>query len=156
MGALKYAELSSDRIKDYVFDWQRMLSFDGNTAPYLQYAHARICSIFRKAQADHGIERLSVRDAVPTLSEPQERALALQVLQFDAVVHDTIDKFSPHKLCTYLFDLAQSFTAFYEACPVLKDGHETTRLGRLALCDLTARTLECGLGLLGISAPERM
>jgi arginyl-tRNA synthetase len=156
IGALKYAELSSDRIKDYVFDWQRMLAFDGNTAPYLQYAHARIGSIFRRAEADHGIDRQSVRSTAPSLAEPQERALALQLLQFDAVVHDTIDKFSPHRLCTYLFDLAQAFTSFYEACPVLKEGHESTRLSRLALCDLTARTLACGLDLLGITAPERM
>lgn len=156
VGALKYAELSSDRIKDYVFDWQRMLAFDGNTAPYLQYAHARLCSIFRRAEAEHGIPRTSVHTVSPALAEPTERALALQLLQFDAVVHDTADKFSPHKLCTYLFDLAQAFTAFYEACPVLKEGHEATRSSRLALCDLTARTLACGLGLLGIAAPERM
>jgi arginyl-tRNA synthetase len=152
IGALKYAELSSDRIKDYVFDWDRMLSFEGNTAPYLQYAHARICSIFRRG----GVERASVRDVVPALLEPQERALALQLLQFDTAVHDTLDKFSPHKLCTYLFELAQTFTSFYEACPVLKDGHEATRESRLALCDLTARVLEQGLALLGIDAPERM
>ena len=152
IGALKYAELSSDRIKDYVFDWDRMLSFEGNTAPYLQYAHARICSIFRRG----GVERASVRDVVPALLEPQERALALQLLQFDTAVHDTLEKFSPHKLCTYLFELAQTFTSFYEACPVLKDGHEATRESRLALCDLTARVLQQGLALLGIDAPERM
>ncbi len=152
IGALKYAELSSDRIKDYVFDWDRMLAFEGNTAPYLQYAHARICSIFRRG----GVERESVRDTVPTIGEPQERALALHLLQFDAAVHDTLDKYSPHKLCTYLFELAQTFTAFYEACPVLKDGYEATRESRLALCDLTARVLQQGLALLGIDAPERM
>ena len=152
IGALKYAELSSDRIKDYVFDWSRMLALDGNTAPYLQYAHARICSIFRKA----AVERASVRAVVPGIGEPQERALALQLLQFDAAVHDTLDKSSPHRLCTYLFDLAQTFTAFYEACPVLKDGYEATRESRLALCDLTARVLQQGLALLGIEAPERM
>ena len=152
IGAIKYADLSTDRIKDYVFDWDRMLAFDGNTAPYLQYAHARICSIFRRA----GVERPSVRSAAVTLDEAQERALALALLQFDSVVHDTIDKFSPHRLCTYLFDLAQVFTAFYEACPVLKEGFEATRESRLALCDLTARVLEQGLALLGIQAPERM
>ena len=152
IGALKYTELSTDRIKDYVFDWDRMLSFDGNTAPYLQYAHARICSIFRRAAVD----RTSVRAVVPTLDEPQERALALALLQFDSVVHDTIDKFSPHRLCTYLFDLAQVFTAFYEACPVLKEGFEATRDSRLALCDLTARVIQQGLALLGIDSPERM
>jgi arginyl-tRNA synthetase len=152
IGALKYAELSSDRIKDYVFDWDRMLSFDGNTAPYLQYAHARICSIFRRADVD----RAAVRATELTLQEPQERALALQLLQFDAAVHDTLEKFSPHRLCTYLFELAQAFTSFYEACPVLKEGYEATRASRLALCDLTARTLQQGLALLGIEAPERM
>ncbi len=152
IGAIKYADLSTDRIKDYVFDWDRMLAFDGNTAPYLQYAHARICSIFRRAD----IERTSVRAITPTLGQPQERALALLLLQFDSVVHDTIDKFSPHRLCTYLFDLAQDFTAFYEACPVLKEGFEETRDSRLALCDLTARILQQGLALLGIDAPERM
>ena len=152
IGAIKYADLSTDRIKDYVFDWDRMLAFDGNTAPYLQYAHARICSIFRRAE----VERTSVRAVTPTLGEPQERALALLLLQFDSVVHDTLDKYSPHRLCTYLFDLGQAFTAFYEACPVLKDGYEATRDSRLALCDLTARVLEQGLALLGIEAPERM
>jgi len=152
IGALKYAELSSDRIKDYVFDWDRMLAFDGNTAPYLQYAHARICSIFRKAAVD----RNDVRAITPDVVEPQERALALALLGFDAAVQDAVEKFSPHRLCTYLFDLAQAFTAFYEACPVLKDGHEATRASRLALCDLTARTLATGLDLLGIAAPERM
>jgi arginyl-tRNA synthetase len=152
IGALKYAELSSDRIKDYVFDWDRMLAFEGNTAPYLQYAHARICSIFRRG----GIDRVTVRDVVPIIGEAQERALALHLLQFDAAVHDTLDKYSPHKMCTYLFELAQTFTSFYEACPVLKDGYEATRESRLALCDLTARVLQQGLALLGIDAPERM
>ena len=152
IGAVKYADLSTDRIKDYVFDWERMLSFDGNTAPYLQYAYARICSIFRRAQ----VERDSVRSVTPSLDEPQEKALALMLLQFDSTVHDTLDKFSPHRLCTYLFEVAQAFTAFYEACPVLKEGYEATRESRLALCDITARTLNQGLALLGIEAPERM
>ncbi|MBI4884383.1 MAG: arginine--tRNA ligase [Actinobacteria bacterium] len=152
IGAIKYADLSTDRLKDYVFDWERMLAFDGNTAPYLQYAHARICSIFRRAD----LERASLGSIVPSLAAPQERALALALLQFDTTVHDTLDKFSPHRLCTYLFELAQAFTSFYEACPVLKDGHEATRESRLALCDITARTLHQGLFLLGIEAPERM
>ncbi len=152
IGAIKYADLSSDRVKDYVFDWDRMLAFDGNTAPYLQYAHARICSIFRRG----GVARDSVRGAAVVLAEPQERALALQLLQFDSAVHDTLEKYSPHRLCTYLFDLAQAFTAFYEACPVLKEGYEATRESRLALCDITARVLRQGLALLGIDAPERM
>jgi arginyl-tRNA synthetase len=102
------------------------------------------------------VQRADVRHVVPVLAEPQERALALQLLQFDGAVHDTLEKFSPHRLCTYLFELAQAFTAFYEACPVLKEGFEATRESRLALCDLTARTLQQGLALLGIDSPERM
>ncbi|MGE0880641.1 MAG: arginine--tRNA ligase [Acidimicrobiia bacterium] len=152
IGAVKYADLSNDRTKDYVFDWDRMLAFDGNTGPYLQYAHARICSIFRRAE----IDRASVRAVTPRLEAPQERALALRHLAFDGAVLDTLDKLAPHKLCTYLYDLASDFTGFYEACPVLKAPDEATRDSRLALCDLTARILERGLGLLGIDAPERM
>ena len=152
IGAVKYADLSTDRIKDYVFDWDRMLSFDGNTAPYLQYAHARICSIFRRAD----IVRDSARSVVPTLGPPQERALAIRLLAFDTAVWDTLDRYSPHRLCTYLFDLAQDFTAFYEHCPVLKAADVATTQSRLAMCDLTARVMEMGLSLLGISAPERM
>lgn len=152
IGAVKYADLSTDRVKDYVFEWDRMLSFDGNTAPYLQYAHARICSIFRRAD----IERESVRSLTPAIVTPQERALTLRLLAFDTAVLDTIDRYSPHRLCTYMFDLAQDFTAFYEHCPVLKAVDEATMLSRLALCDVTARVLAKGLDLLGIAAPERM
>jgi arginyl-tRNA synthetase len=151
IGAVKYADLSTDRVKDYIFDWDRMLSFDGNTAPYLQYAHARICSIFRRA----GIERSSVDASLLALSAKEERALALVVLQFDSAVRDTIDKASPHRLCTYLYEVATAFTAFYENCPVLKSD-EPVRTSRLVLCDATARVLSAGLGLLGIDAPEAM
>jgi arginyl-tRNA synthetase len=151
IGAVKYAELSSDRVKDYVFDWDRMLAFDGNTAPYLQYAHARICSIFRRAEVD----RAAVRGAEVVVDVPQERALVLALLAFPTALADTVATWSPHKLCTYLFDLAQDFTAFYEHCPVLK-ADEPQRTSRLALCDLTARTLQQGLGLLGIETPEQM
>ena len=151
IGAVKYADLSTDRVKDYIFDWDRMLSFDGNTAPYLQYAHARICSIFRRA----GIERSSVDASPLALSAKEERALALVVLQFDSAVRDTIDKASPHRLCTYLYEVATAFTAFYENCPVLKSD-EPVRTSRLVLCDATARVLSTGLGLLGIDAPEAM
>ncbi len=152
IGAVKYADLSNDRIKDYVFDFDRMLAFDGNTGPYLQYAHARICSIFRRSE----IDRDEVRTVVPQLREPAERALAVQLLGFDAAVAALVESYAPHKLCTYLFELATAFTGFYEACPVLKAADEVTRDSRLALCDLTARILAQGLGLLGIEAPEQM
>lgn len=151
IGAVKYSDLSNDRIKDYVFDWDRMLAFEGNTAPYLQYAHARICSIFRRAD----VERASVRGTDVTLGDSHERDLAKALLAYPAAIDDTLSSWSPHKLCTYLFDLSQAFTAFYEHCPVLKVD-EPLRTSRLALCDLTARTLQHGLGLLGIDAPERM
>ena len=151
IGAVKYADLSTDRVRDYVFDWERMLSFDGNTAPYLQYAHARICSIFRRA----GVDRASLRSVTPAIVEAQEKVLALAVLGFDSAVADTLEKYSPHRLCTYLYDLATAFTAFYEHCPVLK-ADDAVRESRLALCDLTARVMDRGLGLLGIDAPEQM
>ncbi|MFM8688150.1 MAG: arginine--tRNA ligase, partial [Acidimicrobiaceae bacterium] len=127
IGAVKYADLSTDRIKDYTFDWDRMLSFDGNTAPYLQYAHARICSIFRRAD----IERSSVRSFTPVISHTAERELAMRVLQFDSALWDTIDKYSPHRLCTYLYEFATSFSSFYEQCPVLKAETDEARTSRL-------------------------
>jgi arginyl-tRNA synthetase len=151
IGAVKYADLSTDRVKDYVFDWDRMLSFDGNTAPYLQYAHARICSMFRRG----GVERSTVRASPIGVDAPQERALALHLLAYPTAIGSTLETYSPHKLCTYLYELATDFTAFYENCPVLKaDG--PVRDGRLALSDLTARVLANGLGLLGIDVPDRM
>jgi arginyl-tRNA synthetase len=152
IGAMKYADLSSDRIKDYVFDWDRMLAFEGNTGPYLQYAHARIRSIFRRAE----VSAEAVRDIVPILGTPEERALALKLLSFDGAVQETAERFTPHRLCTYLFELAQEFSAFYEACPVLRAETDELRLSRLALADHTARVLAQGLSLLGIDAPERM
>jgi arginyl-tRNA synthetase len=152
IGAVKYADLSTDRIKDYVFDWERMLAFEGNTSPYLQYAHARICSIFRRA----GIDRVAVRTLTPTLDHVAERALALRLLQFDTAVWDTLEKYSPHRLCTYLYELASEFSAFYEHCPVLRADSEAQKMSRLALCDFTARVMEQGLSLLGIESPEQM
>jgi arginyl-tRNA synthetase len=152
IGAVKYADLSTDRIKDYMFDWDRMLSFDGNTSPYLQYAHARICSIFRKAN----VERSSVRTVMPIIGHEAERVLILRILQFDTAVWDTLEKFSPHRLCTYLHDLATEFSVFYEHCPVLRADTDAQRSSRLALCEMTARVLESGLLLLGINAPEQM
>jgi arginyl-tRNA synthetase len=152
IGAVKYSDLSTDRVKDYIFDWERMLSFDGNTAPYLQYAHARICSIFRRA----GIAREGVRNIVPSLDDPREKALAMRLLRFDAAVWEMVDTLSPHKLCTYVFDVATDFTAFYEHCSVLKAETDHLRMSRLALCDATARVIEQALNLLGIDAPEQM
>ncbi len=152
IGAIKYADLSSDRVKDYVLDFDRMLAFEGNTGPYMQYAHARIRSIFRRGEIDPS----TLDPATLTLGEPQERRLALALLGFEAVVRQTAETAKPHQLCGYLFDLAQTFTSFYEACPVLKADDEATRASRLVLCDLTARTLSSGLGLLGIASPDRM
>jgi arginyl-tRNA synthetase len=151
IGAVKYADLSTDRVKDYVFDLDRMVSFDGNTGPYLQYAHARICSIFRRAD----IDRASVRAMAISVDAPQERALALRLLAYPTAIDTTVDAYGPHKLCTYVYDLATDFTAFYEHCPVLK-ADEPVRSSRLALADLTARALAHALGLLGMDAPEQM
>ena len=150
IGAVKYADLSSDRIKDYVFDWDRMLAFEGNTAPYLQYAHARIRSIFRKGEA-----AVPAPDSIVVVA-PAERALALRLLAFPSVVADVAATLHPHKLCGYLFELASAFSTFYESCPVLKANTPAERDSRLALSDLTARVIERGLGLLGIEAPARM
>jgi arginyl-tRNA synthetase len=150
IGAVKYADLSTERMRDYVFDWDRMLAFEGDTGPYLQYAHARIRSIFRRGEV--GPPEPGTR---PGVSEPQERALALQLLEFASAVDATAEAYSPAKLCTYLFALATTFTTFYEACRVLVDDEET-RTSRLALCDLTARVLAQGLSLLGMEAPDQM
>lgn len=149
IGAIKYADLSSDRVKDYVFDWSRMLAFDGNTAPYLQYAHARIRSILRKA--DETVEPTAI-----ALAAPEERALALALLAFPTVVSDVAASLAPHRLCGYLYGLATAFSAFYEKCPVLKAGTTEERRSRLALSAVTATVLARGLGLLGIDAPEKM
>ena len=150
IGAVKYADLSSDRIKDYVFDWDRMLAFEGNTAPYLQYAHARIRSIFRKGEAE-----VPPASAI-AVAEPSERELGKKLLAFPSVVEEVGRSLEPHKLCGYLFDLATAFSTFYESCPVLKAESPAAKSSRLALSDLTARVLAQGLGLLGISAPDRM
>ena len=150
IGAVKYADLSTERMRDYMFDWDRMLAFEGNTGPYLQYAHARIRSIFRRA----GVPP-PPPGTTPSLGAPAERALAIQLLRFAEAVQATAEIYSPSKLTTYLFDLATTFTGFYEACRVLVDD-EAVRASRLALSDLTARVLEQGLSLLGMEAPEQM
>ncbi|HXQ44256.1 MAG TPA: arginine--tRNA ligase [Acidimicrobiales bacterium] len=151
IGAIKYADLSTDRTRDYVFDWERMLAFEGNTAPYLQYAHARIRSIFRRGDLE-----VPTPGDPPVLVEPAERDLALSLLGFADAVSSSLSSWSPSRLCTYLFDLATTFTGFYETCPVLKAPSDDLRTSRLALSDLTARVLAQGLGLLGIDAPDQM
>ena len=149
IAAVKYADLSQYRMTDYIFSWEKMLSLQGNTAPYLQNAYVRIQSIFRKAgeQPERGGTLL--------LAEPAELALAKRLCQFAEVVPTVLNDFRPNVLANYLFELANGFHAFYEACPVLKSD-EPTRSSRLALCRLTARVLHGGLGLLGIDVPERM
>ncbi len=151
IGSVKYADLSTDRANNYTFDWEKMLSFEGNTAPYLQYAHARICSIFSKAE----IERDSFRNASISLDDEREATLARAIIAFPQALDLACATHSPHKLATQLHAIAQAFASFYESCPVLAS-EGLTRESRLALCDLTARTLETGLSLLGISVPQRM
>ena len=154
IGALKYADLSTDRVRDYVFDWDRMLAFEGNTAPYLQYARVRCLSIFRRGGVD---PEPYLAGRIPVLlNEPAERALGLALAGFAEAVDSTIESWSPHKLCTYLFDLAGLFTTFFETCPVLKADGPEIRDSRLALCGLTAAVLGLGLRVLGIEAPDRM
>jgi arginyl-tRNA synthetase len=147
--AIKYADLSTERQHDYVFDLDRMVAFEGDTGPYLQYAHARVRSIFRRAG------EVASRASTFSLAEPAERDLALGLLAFPEAFVSSLAALQPHRLCTYLFDLAQRFTAFYDRCPVLAS-KGAIREERLALCDLTARTLKLGLGVLGIDAPEQM
>ncbi|MEH0842912.1 arginine--tRNA ligase [Micromonospora sp. CPCC 205711] len=149
IGALKYADLATERTRDHVLDWERMLSLDGNTAPYLQYAYARIRSVFRRAGTDPR------PDVQIVLAEPAERALAVELLGFAAVVAETERTLAFHHLAGYLHRLAVTFSAFYERCPVLRATGEL-RESRLLLADLTARTLRQGLHLLGIRTVERM
>jgi arginyl-tRNA synthetase len=149
IGAVKYADLSKDRISDYVFSWDKMLAMEGNTAPYLQYAYARIRSIQRKAGG------AGVRLAAIQLDAPHELSLAKHLLRLSEVIDQVVRDLKPHLLATYLYDLSTKFSGFYENCPVIQSA-EPTRSSRLALCDLTARTLALGLDLLGIEHPEQM
>ncbi len=149
IAAIKYADLSADRIKDYVFSWGRMLATVGNTGPYLQYAHARNRSILRKAEA------MGATAGEIAIGTPEEKALALALASFGAAVHDVVATLEPHRLCTYLYDLASTYSTFFERCPVLK-AEPAQRASRLALVTLTARVLSQGLSLLGIQSPERM
>jgi arginyl-tRNA synthetase len=155
IGAVKYADLSTARDSAYLFDWDRMISFRGNTGPYLQYATARIKSIFRRAgeagQAEAGARRSGV-----AITAGPERALALRLLGFGAMVTQLGETAEPHRLCAYLFDVASLFTTFYEECPVLKAEPASLRASRLALCALTLDALTLGLTLLGVPIPDRM
>jgi len=149
VGAVKYYDLSQYRMTDYIFSWDRMLSFQGNTAPYLQNAYVRIRSIFRKAGEEF------IAPETITLSAAEERNLALKLCQFAEVLPAVLNDFRPNLLANYLYELANAFHSFYEACPVLKSEGDTRR-SRLALCELTARILAQGLELLGIKVPEKM
>ena len=149
IGAVKYADLCKNRTTDYVFDWDQMLSFEGNTAPYLQYAYSRIRAIFRKAKD------LSLGDIKITCDAEED--LANKLLAFAEAVQSVGDKTLPNLLCNYIFELSNLFMHFYEACPILKDDvPEDVRKSRLALCDLTAKVLKQGLSLLGINVMEQM
>jgi arginyl-tRNA synthetase len=147
--AIKYADLSTERQHDYVFDLDRMIAFEGDTGPYLQYAHARLRSIFRRSGEEQPADPHFALDSVA------ERELALGLLAFPEAFTSSLAALQPHRLCTYLFDLAQRFTSFYDICPVLSS-EGALRQERLALCELTARTLRLGLSVLGIDAPEQM
>jgi len=151
LGAVKYADLLPNRQSDYVFSWDKMLALNGNTAPYLQYAYARIQSIFRKAETfniQHSTFNIQ-------LSAPEEIALAKYLLNFGLTLEAVAEELRPNFLCNYLYDLAGKFTSFYENCPVLKS-EGSIRESRLVLCDLTAKVLKQGLNVLGIEVVEQM
>jgi len=152
LGAVKYADLLPNRQSDYVFSWDKMLALQGNTAPYLQYAYARIRSIFRKAEGTFNIQHSTFNIQ---LAAPEEIALAKHLLNFGLTLEAVAEEYRPNFLCNYLFELAGKFTAFYENCPVLK-ADSAVRDSRLALCDLTARVLKQGLDTLGIETVEQM
>ena len=149
IAAIKYFELSKNRNSDYVFDWDTMLSFEGNTAPYLLYAYARIRSIFRK------LDTVEEYKFIINIIEKEEKALALKLLQLTEIVEQVSLDCFPNQLCLYLYELAGVYMRFYEACPVLKAESEV-RNSRLGLCHLTAATIQQGLSLLGINTLEKM
>jgi len=152
VGAVKYADLSGDPVKDYVFDLDRMIAFEGDTGPYIQYAHARIASLIARS----GVAESAIAAAPCTPAEPSERALALALLRFPAVVLDATESMAPQRLCAALHGLANAYAGFYQECPVLKAADDHTRLSRLRLSSITQRVLAEGLALLGIAAPARM
>ncbi|MDN3653856.1 arginine--tRNA ligase [Thalassotalea ponticola] len=152
IGAVKFADLSKNRTSDYIFNWKTMLSFEGATAPYLQYAYTRVQSLFKKA----GINATSIEQNM-LIDAPQEKALAVKLLQFEEVLDQVIADCTPNLLCSYLYELASLYMSFYEACPILKeDVDDAVKLSRLRLCDVVARTLKQGLDLLGIDVMDRM
>jgi arginyl-tRNA synthetase len=151
IGAVKYADLSKNRTTDYVFDWDNMLSFEGNTAPYLQYAYTRVLSIFKKA----GITDDDLTGTV-SLASDKERALATRLIQFDETIATVAAEGTPHVLCAYLYDIATLFSSFYENCPILTAENDNLKMSRLKLASLTAKTLKIGLEMLGIKTVEKM
>ncbi|WP_312243114.1 arginine--tRNA ligase [Pantoea sp.] len=151
IGAVKYADLSKSRTTDYIFDWDNMLAFEGNTAPYLQYAYTRVLSVFRKA----GIDADSLSGEV-VLTDEREATLATRLLQFEEIITQVARDGTPHVMCAYLYDLAGLFSGFYEHCPILTAEDDATRQSRLRLASLTAKTLQQGLDTLGIKTIERM
>ena len=152
IGSVKYADLSKNRTTDYVFDWDNMLSFEGNTAPYMQYAYTRIRSIFNRSQ----IALSEVEQATLSITDEKERALAIKLLQFEEAVQVVGKEGTPHVLCAYLYELAGVFSSFYEHCPILNNDDQQVKLSRLKLALLTERTLKQGLNLLGIKTVEKM
>ena len=152
IGSVKYADLSKNRTTDYVFDWDNMLSFEGNTAPYMQYAYTRIRSIFNRSQ----IALSEVEQAQLNITDEKERALAIKLLQFEEAVQVVGKEGTPHVLCAYLYELAGVFSSFYEHCPILNNDDQQVKLSRLKLALLTERTLKQGLDLLGIKTVEKM
>ena len=152
IGAVKYADLSKNRTTDYVFDWDNMLAFEGNTAPYMQYAYTRVLSVFRKAE----LEESAIINAPVTLTEDREAQLAARLLQFEETLNVVARDGTPHVMCSYLYDLAGLFSGFYEHCPILSADSEAVRNSRLKLALLTAKTLKMGLDTLGIETVERM
>lgn len=151
MAAVKYSDLSKHRTTDYIFDWDNMLAFEGNTAPYMQYAYTRVASIFAKA----GIDMNSLSGDI-TINDEKEQALISKLLQFDEAVTSVAREGQPHLMCSYLFELAGQFSSFYEACPILTAADDTVKQSRLKLAALTAKTIKQGLDLLGIKTLERM
>ena len=152
IGAVKYADLSKNRTTDYIFDWDNMLAFEGNTAPYMQYAYTRVLSVFRKA----GIDESALAAAPVVISEDREAQLAARLLQFEETLAVVAREGTPHVMCAYLYDLAGLFSGFYEHCPILSAESEEARNSRLKLAQLTAKTLKLGLDTLGIETVERM